>query len=146
MSVISIDPCESSTSGACSCCGKPTETVWGYVYVDDGARAIYFCRWAQGHIENGMASALSIGGWGEDSNPAQRQLIGLDCRVLEDGPAFMVINAADSPWGDEEELGTKLSREAALASPLRQECFDILDRIIEDDGRVRDFLSGAEEV
>lgn len=144
MGVIRIDPGQSATSGACPCCGNATKTVWGYVSVDDTARAVYFCRWTQGHTEQGMSAAISIGEWGEAPQPAQRQLVGLECRVQENRPTFMIINAADSPWSHRRELGTNLSRETALSGPLCQESFDIIDRIITDDQRVKNFLAGTD--
>ena len=129
-----------SANHPCSCCGGTTRTVWGYVYSGGNARAVYYVRWTIEHPEEGLSFAISIGHWGEGANPAGRQTVTLECRLLENGPGFMVVDAASSAWGNAEFLGTMLSREKALSSPVSKEAFSIVDRIIEDDKRVKEFI------
>jgi hypothetical protein len=42
--------------------------------------------------------------------------------------------------GAVQSLGAMLSREKALSSPISKEAFGIVDRIIEDDARVKEFI------
>ena len=51
------------------------------------------------------------GGWC-DADPSHRQLVTLSLRQLEQGPAFMVVDAKDTAWGGEEDLGEPMRREA----------------------------------
>ncbi len=117
-----------------------TRSVWGYGSNQGEARAAYFIRWTDGHHERGALLMVSIGAWGTQSIPSERMAFGLECRVLESGPAFMLVDAEDLPWSGETILGQKLTRAAALASPLKAEVFAITDRLIEDDPRFRAFL------
>jgi hypothetical protein len=54
-----------------------------------------------------------------------------------------VDRCRNSAVGNEEFLGRKLTRTAALVDPLKPEVFQILDRLIEDDPRFRTFLEGG---
>jgi hypothetical protein len=52
-------------------------------------------------------------------------------------PAFMITDAGSSPFAIHKDvLGRMMTREEALTSLEKQEAFDILDAIGEQDGRV----------
>jgi hypothetical protein len=129
-----------SADNPCSCCGGTTRTIWGYVYSDENARAVYYVRGSMWHPEQGLSLAISIGRWGEGASPAERQTVALEGRLLENGPAFMVVDAASSAWGHQGFLGAMLSRQDALSSPITKEAFSIVDRIIEVDERIKEFV------
>lgn len=135
-----IEPDGETTLDACGDCGNATRSVWGYVSDARGARAAYFIRWTEGHLERGALLVISIGAWGKDAHPADRVCVALECRMGVDRPQFMVVNAAEVPWAQREVLGGKLSRENALANSAIQEVFAISDRIVDDDQRFRSFL------
>jgi hypothetical protein len=137
---IRIEPDGETTFAACDDCGNATRSVWGYVHTDQGARAVYFTRWTDGHLERGALVVVSIGTWGNDAKPADRVCIALDCRMGVDRPQFMVVDAARTPWAEREFLGAKLSREDALGHAALPEAFAIVDRIVADDKRFRAFL------
>jgi hypothetical protein len=127
--------------GQCADCGAATRNVWGYV--DGDARAVYYIRWTEGHVERGAQLTVSIGAWGEGTTPDGRSCIAIECRMGVDRPGFMIVDAAPLSSPDSEFLGVHLSRDAALASPLKPELFAILDAVVERDARFRRFLSGA---
>jgi len=129
-----------SADNPCSCCGGTTRTVWGYVYCDGDAHAVYYVSWTIGHPDQGLSLAISIGKFGEGVTPAQRQTVAMEGRFLESGPGFMVVDAASSAWGNAEFLGAKLSRSDALSSPVSKEAFSIVDRLIQDDVRIKEFI------
>jgi hypothetical protein len=52
----------------------------------------------------------------------------------------MIVDAAASDLGNQDFLGTMLSREKALSLPVSKEAFSIVDRVIEDDRRVKEFI------
>ncbi len=108
----------------------------GFVSTLEGAaRAVYFVRWAPGRPQHGAVVALSIGRWG-GASAAERACFAFDLRV-DERPGFMVAEAGSSPFSIQKDvLGRMLTREEALASPQKQEAFDILDAIGEQDGRL----------
>jgi hypothetical protein len=137
---IRIESDGETTLDACGDCGNATRSIWGYVSDSRGARAAYFIRWTDGHLERGALLVISIGACGKDARPADRVCVALECRMGVDRPQFMVVDAAQVPWTQREVLGVKLSRESALANAAIQELFAISDRIVDDDQRFRSFL------
>jgi hypothetical protein len=140
-----IKPDGETTLGACPDCGSATRSIWGYVSNAEGARAAYFVRWTEGHLERGAQVVVSIGAWGEQSNPGDRFCFAFECRMGTDRPGFMTIDSTQVAWAQRELLGVKLSRDAALAHSTCREVFSILDRLVEDDQRFRAFLSSGRE-
>ena len=137
---LTIEPDGEKVHGPCPDCGRSTRSVWGYVSNAAGPRAVYFIRWTDGHLERGAELIISIGAWDTDAPATDRISFGLACRVDGNGPGFMLVDAADLPWGTEEFLGTKLTRAAALSHPLKPEVFEILDDLVVKDARLRTFL------
>jgi hypothetical protein len=139
--MLTIEPDGEKIHGACPDCGEATRTVWGYVSADDAARAVYYIRWTDFHLERGAQVGVSIGVWGDDSRPIERGMFGIECRIAADGPGFMLVDAESLPW-DDRFLGLRLTRPQALADSRKAEVFEILDRILEEDPRFRTFLAG----
>jgi hypothetical protein len=129
-------------SSACDCCGGTTTTLSRWVYKDDSAFALYLARFSDTHPDRTIAVLLSIGGWGTD-NASGRFSVALEMRVLESGPAVMVVDAATSPWADESFLGQMLDRPTALAHRAIKDVFAITDRMVLDDPPLRAFLQRA---
>src|SRR5947209_8342665 len=119
--VLTLEPGGEATHGACADCGATTRSVWGFISNRNGARATYFIRWTDGHLDRGAELLVSIGCWGAGSLPANRVAFGLDCQLDTTGPAFMLVDAEALPWGTNGSLGKKLTRSAALADPLKAE-------------------------
>lgn len=97
--------------------------------------------WTEAHLERGARILVSVGGWGGSTSP--RRSVGIECRMGVDRPGFMVVDAATLPWGNEEYLGTKLTREEALADPTTKEIFAFLDVLITADPRFNAFLMAS---
>lgn len=134
---------DSSEQGDCPDCGGKTRTIWGYVYRDEEAYCAYYAAWTAGHVERGIQLLLSIGLWGDGTNGTMRRSVGLECNVNAGQPGCAVVDANNLPWANEDLLGKPLSREEVLTDPIKDEAFAIVDRILADDARVRDFLYGA---
>ena len=140
--MLTIEPDGEKFHGACPDCGEATRSVWGYVSTEAEARAVYYIRWTDFHVERGAQIAVSIGTWGEASRPVERAVFGVECRIdRETGRAFMLVDAESMPWED-PFLGMKLTRNQALADARKSEVLEILDRIVVDDPRFRAFLAG----
>lgn len=130
-----IEPGRANDLAPCACCGAVTRIVRGFVYRDGMARAVYLVRWTPGGKHSDADVAVSIGGWcDDDSGP--RQLVALLLRQLDGGPAFMVIDAAQTAWNKEAELGQPTERERVVNTPLGSEAFAILDAVALQDERV----------
>ncbi len=139
---IEIEPDGEAVHERCADCEEVTRSVWGYVSSEQTARAVYFIRWTDGHLERGARVLVSIGGWGPESVPDDRRCFGFDCRMGTDRPGFMIVDASELPWAQRDFLGAKLAREQALTDPLLQEVYAILDRVTEAEARFRRFLLG----
>lgn len=135
-----VEPDGEAIHEPCADCGHSTRSVWGYISDERGARAVYFIRWTEGHLERGAQLIVSIGAWGDGARPQDRRCVGIECRMGDDRPGFMVVDATDLPWAHEEFLGAKLSRDVALADPIATEVFAMLDRLVDDEPRFRAFL------
>ena len=147
MSNITVEPDGQAELGPCADCGSSTRSVWGYAYDDGACIAAYFARWAVGHQpQQPFHFLLSVGRWGEGAEPSMRRRIGVECRMGEDRPGFMVIDADALNWGQGESLGPALTRAQALADPARDVAFSVLDRVVFDDPRVHAFLSGGRQL
>ena len=119
----------------CECCGASTRIVRGFVYKAGTARAVYLVRSTLGAHHRDADVAVSVGGWC-DADPSHRQLVTLSLRQLEQGPAFMVVDAKDTAWGGEEDLGEPMRRGEVVGTPLSREVFGILDAVALQDQRV----------
>ena len=55
----------SHETGVCECCGNRSRCVWGYIYKDGDAAAVYYVHWTLGHIlDHGANFDLILGLWG----------------------------------------------------------------------------------
>ena len=137
---LEIDPSESADLGPCPCCGNMGRSVWGYVSRDKNARAVYYARWIDKHLDRGVQIIVSIGFWGESSKSDMRRQVAVECRMGEGRPNFMIVDAASMPWGDKELLGKGLNRQDVMESQLKDEIFTIVDQVTFEDWRIKEFL------
>ena len=140
---LALSPGGETVHGKCPDCEHVTRTVWGFVSQQDNARAVYYARWTDGHLERGAQLIICIGMWGEGRSGADRKTFGLECQIVDGEPAFMFVDAGELPW-NEPFLGELLPRETALASQDKTEVLNIVDMMIESDPRVVRFLRNIE--
>ncbi|MGE0324153.1 MAG: hypothetical protein AB7K71_09940 [Polyangiaceae bacterium] len=133
--MLRVEPTNHNDTGPCPCCGDLTRSVWGHVVRDDETRAVYYVRWTLNQAKHGAIWMLSIGDW-VDAEHGHRDCVGLDCRAPEGSIAFMLVDAATTPWGNAPGLGTPLKREEVLGTPLAQEAFDLVDACLAQDDRL----------
>ena len=143
MATLTIELGDEIEPALCQCCGNETRRVYGFVFQDSNAYAVYFAAWTVGHVETGVAIAICLGDWGEDSSPTGRYCVSLMCRATDDQFQFTVIDPTQSPWADITLVGKRLRREEALAHPEAGEFFHIAEHVISDDPRVSSFLKTA---
>jgi hypothetical protein len=145
-SEIRIEPTLHKSHGPCPHCGGEEQTVWGWVHRGRGTRAVYYVRWTAGCPGDGMVWFLCVGAWGTGSDDSARHSVGLRARILQRHPQFMVIDAADTPWGrgSDATFGSLLARGEVVDTALAEEVYGYIDRIIVEDPRVTRFLGTGE--
>jgi hypothetical protein len=136
MARISLEFSDSETAATCSCCGRRSPSVVGWVYRDGDAYAAYYAGWTEGHSNGVVSLIIGVGEWSEDERPEDRRSFGLKCWEADDDIRFGVVNPADSRYGDVRVLGKMMSRTAALEDPAMPEIFHIAEHIAQDDPRV----------
>jgi hypothetical protein len=75
--MILVEPDGEKNLGPCPDCGNATRSVWGYVSNAQGARAVYFIRWTEGHLDE---DALA--------HPTCKEVFAILDRLVEDDPRF----------------------------------------------------------
>ena len=140
MTALTIEPGEAAKPHPCRCCGETTFMVYGLVYHEGSAHAVYFAGWSEGHRDRGLRLAVSIGEWGEGSTPEGRIAVGLSARLRAGQVIFDVVAPADSPWSTFSLLGEMLSETEARAHPYLEAFVDVAKQAVKDDPRVRRFL------
>lgn len=128
------------SASRCDCCGGLTVRLTRFVYRDGDAFAIYHAAYSNTHPDNELAMLVSLGDWGEDSDPSQRAAFYCRVRPTEDSYEVMLGDAAQSAWRDAEIIGEKLSREEALRHPWKATAFEVLDEAFLHDRSLRGFL------
>src|SRR5437868_558522 len=114
MGEISLELGGSSEPYLCPCCNQVSQTIWGFVYEDGDAHAVYYAGWTLGHKHEGVTIAIGLGEWGDDTGPEGRYSVGLEARTTDSDILFAVIDPDRSPWGNTEFIGRMLSRDEAL--------------------------------
>ena len=92
------------------------------------------------HSDRIVKMVISLGEWGEDSDPSQRKAFALDLRVTDERYEVMVTDAADCAWQKPGILGRICDREEALRDPLIREVFHITDHVVIEDEPLKMYL------
>ena len=124
----------------CECCGTTTISLTRFVTRDGGAFAVYFARFTEGHADGYVSVLTGFGDWAEQASPSARTAIAFRIWTNETNYQVGLVDADHEGWAT-DYLGRKLSREEALAHPLRQEVFDLSDHIVECDRPIIDYLN-----
>jgi hypothetical protein len=128
----------------CAECGRETQLVHGYVYDDGVPLAVYHAALPYGHAHDRARFLVSMGDWEAEGESAQRERATVAVQVT---PEEVQMGFIDPDPGEDlvSELGRRVSRDEALASPLRTRYFDVCDLICVEDPRVRAALALSEE-
>lgn len=141
MLALTVELGEAAVPHPCRCCGETTYMVYGLVYHEGSAHAVYFAGWSEGHRDEGLRLAVSIGDWGDGSTPDDRIAVGLSARLVRPQVRFDVVAPGDSPWGSYDLIGTMLPADEARGHPYLEAYLEVAKAAVQDDPRVRDFLT-----
>ena len=120
-----------------------TERVWGYVNQEEATIAAYFVEWTPGHAEQAANFDLILGTWGPESISQERKAVALAFRRLQNGPSFMVIDAADRPIAMSSLISEALSRQQVVGNLIAETVFAVCDAIFLKDYRIVQLRDGA---
>jgi hypothetical protein len=134
--VLTIEPGSQSDLPPCPCCGGKTRVVRGFAYRDGEPHAVYLARWAPDRPKHGATVLVVLGDFGEGSSAADRRAIALEARDYQGGPAFMIVNAADTDFARDAKLGRMATREEVLSTPQARQAFEVVDAVGAADPRV----------
>ena len=138
---ISIERTGAKDTGVCDCCGKSSRSAWGLVSAGTRGIAAYYVHWTLGHIpDRGANIDLIVGSWGNDTTAADRCAVALAYRLLDTGPAMMVIDAGSRSFSRSSLVGKAMTRDEVVGTSLSQQVFDIADAILAQDDRISELL------
>ena len=140
---LTVELGEENRDHPCPCCGAPSHLVYGLVYHDGDAHAVYLAGWSEGHTDEGVRMAVSIGDWSDDGGPGDRLSVGLCCLLHGRQVDFRVVEPGQNPWHQFAYLGPMLGQQDALTHPHLEAFLDVARQAVRDDDRVREFLKAT---
>jgi hypothetical protein len=119
----------------CACCGGLSVRLTRFVLRSQEAFAVYYASYSNNHPDAELSLLVSLGDWGDESDPSQR--VAFYCRVRSTDEAYEVMldDAADSEWADAEIMGRKLSRQEARTHPQKADALELWRLVRGDLGR-----------
>lgn len=144
MSTFSLEVGRDEKATHCHCCGTDGSTGHGFLYQDGSAHAVYYAAWSRAHRQSGVTIAIAVGEWEEGSTTAQRTCVGLEMREGDGQILLRFLDPDESPWPDAELLGPVLTREAALASPLKADFLALAEVVARQHPAIAAFLRVTE--
>jgi len=141
MESLEVEPTGANDTGPCGCCGNISRCITGFVHTPEASIAAYFVHWTLSRVaDHGVNFDLIIGRWGEGTSARDRILVSLAYRLLDSGPGFMIIDAANRPAASSELIGRALSRAEVVGQPVAQQAFGIVDAVLAQDERAAELL------
>jgi hypothetical protein len=127
-----------------NCCGEQFKSVCGFIKKDDDAYSVYFATLHTGHSDIMVGLTVSVGKWWDDTALDERHWICLTVKPSDSNFNMRIEEPEVSRHKDFKPLGIALSREAALASDLKDEFFAVADYVVVEDPAVNSYLLGKE--
>ena len=140
VSTLRVEPTDSNDTGVCECCGNRSRVVGGFVYRDEEPAAAYFVHWTLGRPDHGANFDFILGRWGEGTGPGDRSVASLVYGLMENGPPFMVVDAAGRPAADSAIASRFLRREDVIGTAAAGELFAFVDAVWLQDGRIGELI------
>lgn len=97
-------------------------------------------HWTVGHVaDHGAHIDLILGHWGGGSSAEDRFAVSLEYRILDNGPALMVIDSEKRDIAKSSLIGRPLNRADIVGGPLAEQIFAICDSALLQDLRLAEF-------
>ncbi len=137
--MLSLQPGPEDVPFPCDDCGGATYVLRGGVRDEGRDRAVYLAARTEGHRP--IALAVSLGRFGEGTDPRDRVVVTLLARLEEDGIELMAVDPERCPFECAEVLGQQLGRANALTWKGIDEVFQIAELVASEDPRVKEWLA-----
>jgi hypothetical protein len=134
MSEFTID--RQAATDTCRHCGKVYSVSRGSVYDDGSPFALYIAGMHGCQGDPVVALAVAV----KTSAGETPSAITLQVQPSETEFQMRIVAPDNSPWKSHTYLGRMLTREEALASPLRETFFRIADIVVTENPEVNSFL------
>ena len=121
----------------CLDCGLSFPHITGYVYGADGPMAVYFAS-THTHADHAARIDVTLGTWGVDPPAEDHVTFSCELRVAGARAVDAPASLSDAP----PVLGRMLTREEALAHPLLDEFWAVVDTVGEQDPLVHEEVYG----
>jgi hypothetical protein len=133
--VFALDGDRDVSHHVCPGCGREYDRVLGFLLPDGNARAVYRAA-LHGHDDPQRETWIEVTFDDDWSDPDQTHRVSLACRVgLFDGeirPAAALVTAGVA-YPEPGTFGRRLTRVEALASPLLEEFWEVVDWVLTHD-------------
>lgn len=132
---------EKPNSKKCDCCDNEVVSLTRLVYQDNNAFAVYYIGFTRGHSQKIANGLISLGAWGEGSEPKDRIAFSFQLWNDESNYKIALVDANESPWSKVTYLGRILDRSEALTHEWIKDMYHITDHIITEDTIVIDYFT-----
>ena len=146
MGELRIEHDDQLSSGTCTHCGAPFESVIGVVYEDDDPIAIYRADiFDHFHREPDPRVVLSIavGDWSDGTGQEDRCSATIEAWAQGDRVHMAFSDRAGSTWQELDVVSWQLTSHEAQTGPLREAFLRLADHIAYRDRRLRRALMHA---
>jgi hypothetical protein len=137
---LSIEAAPEVRPHVCADCGRSFSSVYGFLYEDGDAHAVYTAVLQSNHPSTVVDIALSFGSWAEEATAADRTRVGVRVWPEEDELKMHINDPAESAWGDSDTLGKIAGRGEVLGTPLEREALRAVEFVIAHDSRIEEHL------
>ena len=140
MGDLRIEHDDQLSTGTCSHCGAPFESVIGVMYEDDDPIAIYRADLFE-HFhrepEPRVVLSIAVGDWSDGTDRADRCSAAIEAWAVGDRVQMAFSDRAGSTWEELEVVSWQLTSKEAQAGPLREAFLRLADHIACQDRRLR---------
>jgi hypothetical protein len=137
------------STGACTHCGAPFESVIGVIYEDDDPIAIYradvFERFHR-EPEPRVVLSIAVGDWSDGTGRQDRCSAAIEAWAEGDRVGMAFSDRSGATWQELEIVSWQLSSQEAQAGPLREVFLRLADHIAYEDRRLRRALTRGRQV
>jgi hypothetical protein len=115
---LSIEAAPEVRPHVCADCGRSFSSVYGFLYEDGDAHAVYQAVLQSNHPSTVVDIALSFGTWAEEATAADRTRVGVRVWPEEDELKMHINDPGESAWVIQTHLGRSPGGEKSSAHPL----------------------------
>ena len=146
MGALRLEHDDQVSSGTCTHCGVPFDSVIGVMYEDDDPIAMYradIFEHFHREPEARVVLSIAVGDWSDGTDRADRCSAAIEVWAEGDRVHMAFSDRAGSTWQELDVVSWQLSSGEAQAGPLREAFLRLADHIAYQDRRLRRALAPA---